>query len=94
MQRKGSTHLWMKKKICLSAFQSSTTDCLFWIGQMAIQNFLRQGERSVVQEIADQREFFLKSTVGRSERGTIFLLERGMSRQVSSHNKTLVGPTA
>ena len=86
------THLRVKKEIRLSAFKSSTTNRLFWIGQMAIQNFLRQSQRPI-QELADQRKFFLEGVVRRSDGSTIFLLERSMCRQVPSRNENLASPT-
>lgn len=83
----------MKEEVGLPTFKSTATDCLFWIGQVAIQNFLCQSQRLVVQELADQRKFFLKSMVRRSDGSTIFLLERSMGRQVPPRNKNLAGST-
>ena len=73
MEEKIMTHLRMKKKISLSALKPSTADCLLWVSQMAIQDFLRQSQRPTAQELADQCELFLKGMVGWSDRSTIFL---------------------
>jgi len=84
----------MEKKIRLPTFESSATDCLFRVGQVAVQNLFRQSQWPVVQELADQREFVLKSMVRRSDRSAIFLLERCVSRKAPPRNKGLAGSTA
>jgi len=84
----------MEKKIRLPTFESSTTDCLFGVSQVAVQNLFCQGQSPVVQEFADQREFVLKSMVRRSDRSAVFLLERCVSRKVPSRKRDFSGSTA
>ena len=84
----------MEKKIRLPTLESSTSDRLFWVSQMAVQDLFCQSQRSVVQELAYQREPLLKCIVRRSDRSTVFLLKRCMSRQIPSRNKNLAGSTA
>jgi len=84
----------MEKKIRLPTLEPFTTDRLFGVGQMAVQDLFRQSQRSVVQELAYQRELLLKCMVRRSDRSTVFLLEWCMSRQIPSRHKNLAGLTA
>ena len=84
----------MQKKIRLPTLESSTADRLLGVGQMAVQDLFRQSQRPVVQELAYQRELFLKCTIRRSDRSTVFLLEWCMGRQTPSRNKNLAGSTA
>ena len=83
----------MKKQVRLTAFEPTTTDRFLRVSQMTVQNFLRQSQRSVIQELADQRKFFLKSMVRRCDGSAIFLLEWGVSRQTPSRDKNPAGPT-
>ena len=92
-RKKTSTHLWMQKQIRLPTFEPSTANRFFRVSQMTVQNFLRQSQRSVVQELADQRKLVLKSTVRRSNGSTVFLFERCMSRQAPSRDEGLADST-
>ena len=61
---------------------------------MTVQDLFCQCQRTVVQELADQRELVLKSVVRRRDRSTAFLLELCMSCQAPPHSKNLAGSTA